>query len=51
MMSWGVWTVSGKGRIKFTVAGLDIVIPIPSTNVLLGVSVVFPLSSWDCRFQ
>jgi hypothetical protein len=50
-MFWGVWIVSGKERRLFIVAGLNIIVLIPSINVLLGVFVVFCLISWDCRFQ
>ena len=51
MTSWGVWIVSGKGKILFIVAGLDTIALIPSTNVLPGVFVVLLLSNWDSRFQ
>ena len=45
MTSWGVWTVSGKGKTLFIVAGLDFIILTLTTNAHLGVSVVLLLSS------
>ena len=50
MMSWIVWTVSGKGRRLFVVTGLDITIPALSTSVPLGVFAVLLSRSLDCRF-
>jgi hypothetical protein len=48
MMFLDVLTVSGKGRTLFIVISLDIIVLIPSINVLSGVSVALCSSSWVC---
>ena len=46
----GCMNCKWRERTLFIVASLDITVPTHFTNVLLGVFIVLPSLSWDCRF-